>query len=158
MRVTAVAVGTRGDVNPLVELGMEMKKRGHEFRILTHEKFRPLIEGKGVTYLHLDGDADHVMQYMVTDYKTSADFMKGLMKLKKESPAFMEQTMEAVKDSDLIMYAPVGHLPDMRRNITTFPAPVIFTAPWIKRISILYTVRNTTAPRWERPITAFTAA
>ena len=108
MRVTAVAVGTRGDVNPLVELGMEMKKRGHEFRILTHEKFRPLIEGKGVTYLHLDGDADHVMQYMVTDYKTSADFMKGLMKLKKESPAFMEQTMEAVKDSDLIMYGTCG--------------------------------------------------
>ena len=108
MRVTAVAVGTRGDVNPLVELGMEMKKRGHEFRILTHEKFRPLIEGKGVTYLHLDCDADHVMQYMVTDYKTSADFMKGLMKLKKESPAFMEQTMEAVKDSDLIMYGTCG--------------------------------------------------
>lgn len=85
MRVTAVAVGTRGDVNPLVELGMEMKKRGHEFRILTHEKFRPMIEEKGVTYLHLDGNADHVMQYMVTDYKTSADFMKGLMKLKKKA-------------------------------------------------------------------------
>lgn len=28
MRVTAVAVGTRGDVNPLVELGMEMKREG----------------------------------------------------------------------------------------------------------------------------------
>lgn len=43
-----------------------------------------MIEEKGVTYLHLDGNADHVMQYMVTDYKTSADFMKGLMKLKKK--------------------------------------------------------------------------
>lgn len=62
MRITAVAVGTRGDVNPLVELGQEMIKYGHEFRILTMEKFRPLIEGKGVTYLHLDGDADHVLE------------------------------------------------------------------------------------------------
>ena len=35
MVITAVAVGTRGDVNPLAELGEEMIKRGHEFRILT---------------------------------------------------------------------------------------------------------------------------
>lgn len=31
MVITAVAVGTRGDVNPLAELGEEMIKRGHEF-------------------------------------------------------------------------------------------------------------------------------
>ena len=46
MKITAVAVGTRGDVNPLVELGAEMIRRGHEFRILTQEAFRPLIEKK----------------------------------------------------------------------------------------------------------------
>lgn len=44
MKITAVAVGTRGDVNPLVELGSEMVQKGHEFRILAQEEFRPLIE------------------------------------------------------------------------------------------------------------------
>ena len=62
MKITAVAVGTRGDVNPLVELGSEMIQKGHEFRILAQEEFRPLIEKKNVTYLHLDGDAGHVMK------------------------------------------------------------------------------------------------
>lgn len=104
MIVTAVAVGTRGDVNPLAELGEEMTKRGHEFRILTSEAFRPLIESKGVTFLRLDTDADHVMKYMVTDYKTSLDFVNGLFKLKKENPRFMEQTIDAIKGSDLVMY------------------------------------------------------
>ena len=104
MRITAVAVGTRGDVNPLVELGAEMIRRGHEFRILTQEAFRPLIESKGVTYLHLDGDADHVMQYLVTDYKTSLDFPIGLLKLKQENPHFMEQTLAALAGSDACMY------------------------------------------------------
>ncbi len=56
MIVTAVAVGTRGDVNPLAELGEEMIRRGHEFRILTSEAFRSLIESKGVTFLKLDTD------------------------------------------------------------------------------------------------------
>ena len=132
MRVTAVAVGTRGDVNPLVELGMEMKKRGHEFRILTHEKFRLMIEEKGVTYLHLDGNADHVMQYMVTDYKTSADFMKWLMKLKKESPAFMEQTMEAVKGSDLIMYGTCGAYARHAAEYYHIPCSRYFYSPMYK--------------------------
>lgn len=104
MIVTAVAVGTRGDVNPLAELGEEMIKSGHEFRILTSEAFRPLIESKGVTFLRLDTDADHVMKYLVTDYRTSRDFVKGLFKLKKENPGFMEQTLSAIKGSDLVMY------------------------------------------------------
>ncbi len=104
MIVTAVAVGTRGDVNPLAELGEEMIKSGHEFRILTSEAFRPLIESKGLTFLRLDTDADHVMKYLVTDYRTSRDFVKGLFKLKKENPGFMEQTLSAIKGSDLVMY------------------------------------------------------
>ncbi len=108
MVITAVAVGTRGDVNPLAELGEEMIKRGHEFRILTSEAFRPLIESKGVTFLKLDTDADHVMQYLVAEYKTSIDFMKGMFKLKKENPGFMEQTVSAIRGSDLVMYGTCG--------------------------------------------------
>lgn len=64
-------------MNPLVELGAEMVKRGHDFRILAQEEFRPLIEKRNVTYLHLDGDAGHVMKYLVTDYRNSMDFMIG---------------------------------------------------------------------------------
>ena len=60
MIITAVAVGTRGDVEPLAELGEEMLRRGHEFRILTSEAFRSFIENKGVTFIKLDMDADHV--------------------------------------------------------------------------------------------------
>lgn len=104
MVITAVAVGTRGDVNPLAELGEEMMARGHEFRILTHEAFRPLIERKGVTFFKLDTDADHVMQYLVAEYKNSMDFMRGMFKLKKENPGFMEQTISAIRGSDLVMY------------------------------------------------------
>ena len=57
MIITAVAVGTRGDVEPLAELGKEMIRRGHGFRILTSEAFRPFIENKGVTFIKLDTDA-----------------------------------------------------------------------------------------------------
>lgn len=60
MRITAVTVGTMGNVNPLAELGAEMTRRGRDFRILTQEGFQPLIKGKGVQYLHLDGDKEYI--------------------------------------------------------------------------------------------------
>ena len=104
MIITAVAVGTRGDVNPLAELGEEMIRRGHAFRILTSEAFRPLIESKGITFIKLDTDADHVLKYLVTDYKTSLDFVRGMFRLKKENPEFMKQTLGAIEGSDLVMY------------------------------------------------------
>ena len=93
MIITAVAVGTRGDVEPLAELGEEMLRRGHEFRILTSEAFRSFIENKGVTFIKLDTDADHVMKYLVTDYKTSLDFARGMFRLKKETSALSFRIM-----------------------------------------------------------------
>ena len=129
MVITAVAVGTRGDVNPLTELGEEMIKRGHKFRILTSEAFRPLIENKGVTFLRLDTDADHVMQYLVAEYKTSMDFMRGMFKLKKENPGFMEQTVSAIRGSDLVMYGTCGAFAYHAAESLGIPCARVFYSP-----------------------------
>lgn len=129
MVITAVAVGTRGDVNPLAELGEEMIKRGHKFRILTSEAFRPLIENKGVTFLRLDTDADHVMQYLVAEYKTSMDFMRGMFKLKKENPGFMEQTVSAIRGSDLVMYGTCGAFAYHAAEFLGIPCARVFYSP-----------------------------
>ena len=129
MVITAVAVGTRGDVNPLAELGEEMIKRGHEFRILTSEAFRPLIESKGVTFLKLNTDAVHVMQYLVAEYKTSIDFMRGMFRLKKENPGFMEQTVSAIRGSDLVMYGTCGAFAYHAAELLKIPCARVFYSP-----------------------------
>lgn len=129
MVITAVAVGTRGDVNPLAELGEEMIKRGHEFRILTSEAFRPLIENKGVSFLKLDTDADHVMQYLVAEYKTSIDFMKGMFRLKRENPGFMEQAVSAIRGSDLVMYGTCGAFAYHAAELLGIPCVRVFYSP-----------------------------
>ena len=129
MIITAVAVGTRGDVEPLAELGEEMLRRGHEFRILTSEAFRSFIENKGVTFIKLDTDADHVMKYLVTDYKTSLDFARGMFRLKKENPGFMEQTIEAIKGSDLVMYGTCAAFARHAAEYLGIPAARLFFSP-----------------------------
>ncbi len=96
------------------------------------EKFRPLIEGKGVTYLHLDGDADHVLKYLVTDYRGSLDFVRGLLKLKKENPNFMEQTQEAVQNSDLVMYGTCSGFARSVADLYGIPCVRYFYSPMDK--------------------------
>lgn len=39
MKLTAVSVGTRGDIEPLIELGVEMNRREHEFRVAGMKNF-----------------------------------------------------------------------------------------------------------------------
>ncbi len=129
MIITTVAVGTRGDVEPLAELGKEMIRRGHGFRILTSEAFRPFIENKGVTFIKLDMDADHVMQYLVTDYKTSLDFARGMFRLKKENPGFMEQTIEAIEGSDLVMYGTCAAFARHAAEYLGIPVARLFFSP-----------------------------
>ncbi|MBQ8995296.1 MAG: glycosyltransferase family 1 protein [Oscillospiraceae bacterium] len=129
MVITAVAIGTRGDVEPLVELGKEMLQRGHSFRILTHESFRPMVENGGSTFLRINVDADHVMKYLVTDYKTSLDFAIGMFKLKKEDPSFMDETIAAIKGSDLVIYGTCSAFAYHAAEYLGIPCARVFYSP-----------------------------
>ena len=56
MRVTVVAIGSRGDVQPYVALGLGLRAAGHEVRIATHKGFRGLVEGRGLGFAEVGGD------------------------------------------------------------------------------------------------------
>lgn len=129
MIITAVAVGTRGDVDPLAELGEEMIRRGHQFRILTSVAFQQFIESKSVEFIPLDTDADHVMKYLVTDYRTSLDFTRGMFRLKKENPAFMEQTLGAIKGSNLVLYGTCAAFARHAAESLGIPCARVFYSP-----------------------------
>lgn len=104
MNLTAVSVGTRGDVEPLIELGVEMMRRGHEFRVAAMEKFRQLCEARGVPFIHLDGDADYLMKLLVTDFKRGSDFVSGMEKFYQGVPGILDQISNAVKGRDAVLY------------------------------------------------------
>jgi sterol 3beta-glucosyltransferase len=47
MRISIIAFGSRGDVQPHIALGVGLRAAGHEVRLVTHELFEPLIRGLG---------------------------------------------------------------------------------------------------------------
>lgn len=54
LRILALTLGTRGDVEPLVALGQTLIARGHQYTLCTSASFRHYIEDAGIAYAHMD--------------------------------------------------------------------------------------------------------
>jgi UDP:flavonoid glycosyltransferase YjiC (YdhE family) len=57
MRITILAIGSRGDVQPLIALGGGLKARGFEVRLATHADFEALVRESGLHFHQLPGRA-----------------------------------------------------------------------------------------------------
>lgn len=62
MKLALVGHGTRGDVQPLVCTGVELKKRGHEVRLVAPLNMRDLVERSGLTYVPSAVNVQEVLQ------------------------------------------------------------------------------------------------
>lgn len=51
-------VGSAGDVNPFVALGVELRRRGHEVAVITSEPFRATVESAGLDFEPLVSTAE----------------------------------------------------------------------------------------------------
>ena len=56
MRVTIIAAGSRGDVQPYVALGRGLRAAGHDVTVATHETFREFVTAHGLGFATLAGD------------------------------------------------------------------------------------------------------
>lgn len=62
MRVTLVAIGSRGDVQPFLALGAGLRERGHQVRLATHADFRELTREAGLDYFPVPGSPKHYFE------------------------------------------------------------------------------------------------
>lgn len=65
LNIVIQIVGSRGDVQPFVSLGLTLKKFGHRVRIATHATFRRFIEDLGLEFFCIGGNPAELMAFMV---------------------------------------------------------------------------------------------
>jgi UDP:flavonoid glycosyltransferase YjiC (YdhE family) len=53
MQITIMAIGSRGDVQPLVALGAGLQRRGHQVRLVAGDEFAPLVAGTQLSFMPL---------------------------------------------------------------------------------------------------------
>ena len=57
-----LTIGSRGDVQPYIALGLRLKKDGHTVVIITHDEFKGWIEGYGLIHRQAGGDPTALMK------------------------------------------------------------------------------------------------
>jgi sterol 3beta-glucosyltransferase len=62
MRVTIIALGTHGEVQPYIALGLGLKASGHEVRIATHDYYEAFVRGWALDFSPVEGNPRDVME------------------------------------------------------------------------------------------------
>lgn len=70
--------GTRGDVQPLVALGLGLRRAGYGVRVVTHAPFQPLIAGNGLEFVPLDGNPNEL--FLRPEFRGALTYNGGIIK------------------------------------------------------------------------------
>lgn len=65
LNIVIQAIGSRGDIQPFVALGKELKAHGHRVRLATHMAFRDFVLDDGLEFFNIGGDPAELMAFMV---------------------------------------------------------------------------------------------
>ncbi|KAJ5620027.1 UDP-glucose-sterol transferase [Penicillium lagena] len=65
LNIVIQVVGSRGDIQPFIALGKELRQHGHRVRLATHLAFRNDINGEGLEFFNIGGNPEELMAFMV---------------------------------------------------------------------------------------------
>lgn len=110
MKITALSIGSLGDVQPFILLGKELTKKGHDFSIAAFPDFQPEIEAAGLTYKLIEGDVRNMMRILLSERKSSKKSagIEGLKSVLAAHPDVYDNINNAVIGNDLIIYMQFG--------------------------------------------------
>jgi vancomycin aglycone glucosyltransferase len=102
MRILLVSHGTRGDVQPIVALGMALKARGHLVQLVAPANFVTWVQGCGLD-MQSDGiDVEALLRSSGTGLQTLSWQMRYLS---HTTPLLFEPVARASEGCDLIVCA-----------------------------------------------------
>ena len=115
MRITVVAIGSRGDVQPLLALAVGLQETGrHRIRFAAPDNFESLVREYRLDFYPLGIDTHHLMG--ARDRPTGAEsgrnfllwFLQALRAIKPMLALLMERTWLSCMDAETIVYSYIG--------------------------------------------------
>lgn len=114
LEITIVTVGSRGDVQPYVALGLGLEAAGHRVRLATHRPFAAFVRERGLEFAEIGGEPQQMLQTeagraWVESGHNPVRFVRRLAQLLE--PVAMEmatQAETACRGSELILYSTFG--------------------------------------------------
>lgn len=107
-RITMLALGSRGDVQPYTALGRALMEAGYHVRVATFEDFEPLVRGQGLDFHPVKADAQLLVQQAAGSGLNTRNIFKMMRSIRQTYGQLFEAYEEAfgsevLFDSDAIL-------------------------------------------------------
>lgn len=115
MHITLIAVGSLGDVQPFVALGLGLKRARYQVRVAAYGVFSDLIKGAGLEFAPLSGNPREVIEQQAGQtWLKSGDnalaFTRGLNRMATRDilKKGQEDTLAACRNTNAVIYSMFG--------------------------------------------------
>jgi sterol 3beta-glucosyltransferase len=112
VRLLIPTIGSRGDVQPYIALGLGLQAAGHDVCLATHSDFEPLITSRGLDFRAIADDGQALQSTptgtsMVQAGKNPFAFLREFIRLRAPLvPGLMENCLEVFREADMIVISP----------------------------------------------------
>ncbi|KAJ3788352.1 glycosyltransferase family 1 protein [Lentinula aff. detonsa] len=133
MHFVCLTIGSRGDVQPYIALGVGLKKENHRVTIVTHEEYRGWIEGFGLEFKQAGGDPGALMKLSVENKMFSPEFFKeSLANFRPWLDQLLVDAWESCQGADVLLESPSAMAGVHIAEALHIPYFRTFTMPWTK--------------------------
>jgi sterol 3beta-glucosyltransferase len=115
MRITILAPGSRGDIQPYIALGEGLRRAGHRVRLVTNKEFADLVKSAGLDILPIDVSVQAALQTpdasaaiergsLISSFRKLAELARTATRL------LLQAGLDAGREADLIIAGFAGML------------------------------------------------
>ncbi|KAJ9093731.1 hypothetical protein QFC21_006327 [Naganishia friedmannii] len=132
-RFALLTIGSRGDIQPYIALGLGLMKDGHQVVIVTHDEFKSWIEGYGIEHRQAGGDPAALMKLSVEHTMFSPGFFKeSLGGFRTWLDDLLRDAWFACQDADILIESPSAMAGIHIAEGLGIPYMRAFTMPWTR--------------------------
>ncbi|KAJ9123072.1 hypothetical protein QFC22_001261 [Naganishia vaughanmartiniae] len=132
-RFALLTIGSRGDIQPYIALGLGLMKDGHQVVIVTHDEFKDWIEGYGIEHRQAGGDPAALMKLSVEHTMFSPGFFKeSLGGFRTWLDDLLRDAWFACQDADVLIESPSAMAGIHIAEGLGIPYMRAFTMPWTR--------------------------
>ncbi|MFB4305195.1 glycosyltransferase [Actinomadura sp. GTD37] len=116
-RIVIFAAGSRGDIQPCVALGLALRARGDEVRLVASARYAPMAVAAGLELAPLTADPTEILesdagQELLAGGRNPVKFLGGFRRiLGPMAERLLAECFDACKGADLILGPTLGFLP-----------------------------------------------
>ncbi|KAF7291557.1 Glycosyltransferase family 1 protein [Mycena chlorophos] len=128
-----LTIGSRGDVQPYIALGLGLMKEGHTVTIVTHDEYKPWVESFGIMHKQAGGDPGALMKLSVENKMFSPEFFKeSLQNFRPWLDQLLIDSWESCQGADVLLESPSAMAGIHIAEALNIPYFRTFTMPWTK--------------------------